>query len=294
MKRDKQILVITQYFYPDLAPPAIRLYEMLKFVAEEKNLKIKVITTTPHYRVTKQTSASKSFDMFQNIEIYRLKQIKIGINKPNLPEELLRDVLFALKALFFSLRFRHLDIIFCTIPPIMTGTAGFLISKIKKAKLIVDVRDLWIDAKVETNDIKNKVLLKLLHFIENKTLASASAISIASPGFLKKIDYRISSKRKIVEVIPNGCDFKYYNCRKREHLRKKYNFSEKAFIVVYVGRINCSQGLEALTEGIRILGEEQVVFLFVGDGPKKEEVIKKIKAKKITNAFFYPLLKENF
>jgi colanic acid biosynthesis glycosyl transferase WcaI len=64
---------------------------------------------------------------------------------------------------------------------------------------------------------------------------------------------------------------------------------EDRFVVLYAGNIGLSQGLEnVLTAAEQLTGQPDVPFLFVGDGPGREQLVSQAASRKLRNVQFVP------
>jgi len=77
-------------------------------------------------------------------------------------------------------------------------------------------------------------------------------------------------------LIPNCADLDLFTPQVEGILRKKYNLSN-SFICIHTGAMGTVNGLDIVIEMAKILKEKdpQVIFVLIGEGSKKEELIAK-------------------
>jgi len=75
---------------------------------------------------------------------------------------------------------------------------------------------------------------------------------------------------------------------KENAFSKSYGM-DKRFVVLYAGNLGLSQGLENIISAAEILaGNNDIMFVFVGDGADKKRLQHLVKMKKLTNVVFIP------
>lgn len=58
---------------------------------------------------------------------------------------------FAITSVFSSFRVGGIDVVITTSPPPLISLSGWLIARLKRAKLVYDVRDIWPDVALKMN-----------------------------------------------------------------------------------------------------------------------------------------------
>ena len=94
------------------------------------------------------------------------------------------------------------EIILASSTPLSVGLSGIILKKIKKTKLIFEVRDLWPQIPIELNVIKSSYLVWILKKIEKSIYVNSDKIIALSSGIFSEILKVISNQKKI-KVITN-------------------------------------------------------------------------------------------
>ena len=289
---DKKILVIIKFFYPDLTPCAFRFHGMLEFIAKNSNYKLTVITTLPHYRTTSKTPKAKYYEILDNIKIYRVKTPYFNEKLNNNAffdiyiKNLYSDLIFMVEATLKAFSLKNFDILICSSPPLFAAFAGYIIAKIKKSKMILDIRDLWIEDKTELGLLNCKPVIILLKFIERIVLNGASAITCTSNGIKFYTEKKINYKK--IEVITNGVDYENKVSIDPTFIKEQYKINKGSFLLLYAGKLGASQSLSSLIEGMKILSNYDVNLLIIGNGSDKKKIKSKIEEYNLKNVFLYP------
>lgn len=158
-----------------------------------------------------------------------------------------------------------------------------MIAKIKRAKLVYDVRDIWPDVAIEMESFTEKsIYYKVFKYIAKFMYKKSDYITTVSPGKVEKIKNYVIDKEK-VKYIPNGLDDNFVNFRIDEKIIKKYNLDSK-FTVVYIGNVGLAQNLDALVELAKNYKEnKKMQFIIFGEGAYKENIQEKISKLKLNN-----------
>ena len=192
-------------------------------------------------------------------------------------------------SVLLSYKIKNVDVVVGTSPQFFTLLAAYLISKIKKIKLILEIRDLWPDSIVALGQLKNKFIIKFLETIEYYLYRKADLIISVTKSFKKiMISNGINSSK--IKVIRNGINLdKFYPRPKNKELIKKYNLQKK-FVLGYVGTVGLSHKISTILEcAKKMMNEEsykEIVFLIIGTGADKKFIGDFIRENFLTNTIF--------
>ncbi len=144
-----RILYLSYYYSPDITAAAFRSTDFIEFL-EEKNIENRVITTYPH-----KADKMVRIDESENKYLRRVRLAKMR-NK-GLTSYLLHYFSFIPKSLFFALKWYFQgwrpSAIFMSSPPLFIGIVGLFLKWLFRAKLILEIRDIWPDSAVAAGQI---------------------------------------------------------------------------------------------------------------------------------------------
>jgi len=164
------------------------------------------------------------------------------------------------------------DVVYATSPPFFVGLSGWLLARLKLAHFVFEVRDLWPDSAVALGILRNPTLIRLSKGLEHFFYRRAARVVVVTRGIRGQLLREGIPEGKIL-LIPNGSSPEHFRPVPAEGLRRRLGL-EGAFVVGYAGVFGLAQGMEhlcALAEAMR--GDEGVHFLFVGEGPKRRQVL---------------------
>lgn len=284
----KGIRILTQYFYPDVASTGQLLSE-LAFSLADKGLNVSALTAFPSYSY--KIDAKKS-EVFKNVKISRLWTTKL--NKNTKLGQLFNSITFFLNIffhLFFSLS--KIPLLIVSNPPFLP-VVGYLIKKLKGIEYIYLIHDVFPEKAYKLNYIAEKsIFIKIWTFFDRKVLANASAVIVLSDAMKKVIEtkmdkYSLPEINK-VSVIHNWADGDFIKPldKSLNTFITKNNLSDK-FIVQYSGNLGASYDLEVVIETANLIKEENIIFLFIGDGVKKNKLERMVQNFNLKNVIFLP------
>jgi len=193
---------------------------------------------------------------------------------------------FAFFSFFVGLfKLKKSDYMFITSPPPLISMFGYYLGRIKKSKIIYDIRDIWPDVAVEMGSFNEKSFFyKIFKFIANFMYKHSDMITTVSPGKVEKIKGYVDNPEK-VKFLSNGLDDNFIKFDINKEVIKEHNLDKK-FTVVYIGNVGLAQNLDALVNLANNYKEnENIQFLIFGDGAYKENLISKINELNLKNIF---------
>lgn len=145
----------------------------------------------------------------------------------------------------------------------------------------------------ESSRIRN-ILVSMMHNYGKKQISKYAtdfiAVSKISGDWLypKKTNY---------SIIYNALDFDKmsFNLEGREYIRKSLDIDNNTFVVGFLSLLNYQKNVFYLLDIFKELRmmKQNVKLLIVGDGPDKEELMKKVREEHIENVIFYGYAKDN-
>ncbi len=178
-----------------------------------------------------------------------------------------------------------------------TVMPAWILSKIYKAKLVFEVRDIWpLSIIMLGNYSKNNLFIKYLSFVEKFGYEKSNLIVGTMPnlkGHINNLNVQWASK---CICIPQGISLNFYE-NQQQQLANEYIskwIPENKFIVCYAGTINKNNPLNTLIESANILkSNSKIHFVVLGSGDKKEEIMDMVNTHQLNNVSFPTPIKKN-
>lgn len=240
--------------YPNEGPAAKRMKVFSQTLTEHGH---KVIVLAPH-------NDSKD-NKPENV--YHCPTVKL--KKKTLLRRMLNQVVFSITSIFVSLFAGPADVVLTTSPPALIGISGWIIAKIKRAKLVYDVRDIWPDVAWEMGRLRRDGFVsKVFQWVRDFMLKHADLVTTVSPGKIEKL--RSYAPQAKISFITNGLDEQFLNNIILENIAEDFNL-KTSFSCVYMGNLGWAQGLTQLLDIAQRAKEEKLSAKFYLFGSGVEE-----------------------
>ena len=279
------ILFISQYFHPEIGAASERITGQAIYLSK-LGYKVTAITGFPNYPsekfypgYRKRLCKIQRYKGVKIIRVWLLTTIGKGPFK-----RLLNYLSFMVASISAGICAKRPDYIIATSGPIFAGVVGYVLSCIKKKPFYLDVRDIWPERIYAGTTIKKYSILQLAGRLAGEARLQAAKIITVTKGVKNNIVSKGINQRKI-KVITNGVDINVFVKRKVDRaLVRKLGVGEKDFIVIYTGTLGLLQDIELMIDCARQLKTyKDIIFLIIGNGVKKNELISKIKFHKLKN-----------
>lgn len=178
-----------------------------------------------------------------------------------------KALLFFLSGLALATRcqFSH---ILASMPPMEAGVSAWLLAKLTRKKLVVDLRD-DMESFMEANLTRYipLELIRPLFKLARRVYSSSVTVFAATQTIAKTTQEHIVNTS--IRFVPNGADTSLFQPQNKEiqnKTRKKHSLPSEKIIIVYVGSgINPYYRLDAVLHAVKTLPQtkkERVFFLF--------------------------------
>ena len=255
--------------------PCTKRIDSLATYLANNNYNVTILTSS-HNKKNEITTINRKYKILYAYSTSKIKGSTI--------KRFLNNIIFGITSFFYGItKLKNIDVVITTSPPPLISIFGYLIAKIKKAKLVYDVRDIWPDVAIEMESFDEKSLYyKVFKFIANFMYKHSDYITTVTPGKVKKIKKYADSNNKVL-YIPNGFDDNLINFAMEKYIIEKYELDKK-FTIVYIGNVGLAQNLDALIELAKISKkQENMQFLIFGEGAYKNELQSKINELRLKN-----------
>lgn len=269
-----KLLFLTDNFPPEVNAPATRTYEHCREWVK-KGIEVTVITCTPNFPEGKVFNGYKN-KLYQKEEIDGIKVIRvwtyISANKGFVKRIL--DYVSFMAASFLVGLFVKTDIIVATSPQFFTAISGRWLSFWKRKPWTMEVRDLWPESIKAVGAIGTNPAIRYFEFLEKRMYKTASKIVVVTDSFKEQLisKHKINSSK--IKVIKNGINLELFSPQpKNKRILEELQLKDK-FIIGYIGTHGMAHALDFILKSAKKINNENIHFLFIGAGAKKETLLK--------------------
>lgn len=279
-----RILFLSHYFPPEVNAPASRTFEHCRQWVRDGH-QVTVVTCVPNH------PAGKVFPGYRN-RLWQ-REVRDGIDvlrmwtyvtaNEGFLRRSLNYVLFMVMAVAAAPFLPRYDVVVTTSPQFFNGLAGYFVGKMKRVPWVLEIRDLWPESILALGAIKSRAIIAILEWLERFAYRRAQRIVVVTDAFKRHIASLDIPAGKI-EVIKNGVDLTLFEPRLRDDQLARELGLEGKFVASYVGTHGMAHGLEVILEAAKILeSDDEIRFLFVGDGAGKKEIAQRRDAMGLRN-----------
>ena len=263
-----KILIVTQHFPPERGAVR-RLFEFARYFVRQGH-EVSVLTAMPNYPdgIVPPKYRGRLFyhEELEGVKVYRSWVLPASNKYPG--RRMIGFVTFLFTALMNSLRLgSKFDIVLASTPPVNTPVLGWLISKLKRSRFVIEIRDLQPESSEDFGNLNRSLFTRLLKKVMHGLYRRADKIVAATDGIADYVQTLGIPKDKVT-AIKSGYGEEFVTAD-HNGIRKKFGWEEK-FLVVYSGTLGWAHSLETIIEAARKLTDQpDVQFVFVGDGEKR-------------------------
>jgi glycosyltransferase involved in cell wall biosynthesis len=181
------------------------------------------------------------------------------------------------------------DVVVVSSPTFFSIAAAWVLARLKRARLVVEVRDLWPAIFTELGVLTNRRIIGLLERLELAAYAAADTVIVVSDGFRANLISRGVPASK-VHTIRNGVCPREFDPEARPDpaLRARLGAGDGDCLVLYAGTHGISQGLASIADAAAELAGEPVRFAFVGEGADKQKLRDRVTELSLGNVTMLP------
>lgn len=261
-----RILLVTQYFYPEVFKSNDLAFELVK-----RGHQVDALVGIPNYPEGKYFKGfgifKKRHEVVNGVNVYRVFQTPRGKGGWRLPINYFSFVISGCFRVLFQFAWKKkYDCIIGHEPsPIFQAYPALLLRKIRKIPFYYWIMDLWPDAMKSGGGVKNEKVLNFVDKLVKGIYKRTDKILITSKRFREPIAAKGDFADKII-YFPNWSD---------DILQMDDSFEipqlPEGFKIMIAGNLGKSQNLEAVTEVMLGLKDvPEVKWVFVGGGSRKE------------------------
>ena len=286
--RPLRILFLTQNFPPEIGAKAARLYELTGRLAARGH-DVRVVTAMPNYptgRVFEDYRGRvRVEERIAGVQVVRT-WLKPSNSARTLPR-LVSYLTFVVTSLLFGIPgMGRRDIVFIESPPLFLVLPGLLIGRMARARIVMNVSDIWPETALRIGLRMRRVPLWLLRRLERLGYEQSDLVTATTPKASESIADRFPEVA--TAVIPGGTDLELFRPSRRSNaLRETLGVAEGDFLVGYCGLHGLFQGLEVVVQAAQSLrGNPRIKFVLAGDGPTKATLVEFATAAGLDNVIF--------
>lgn len=279
----KRLLFINQYYWPDHASTAQHLTDLAEALAAEGH-ECHVLCAQGGYKPG--APRPPAFEVKNGVHIHRVPATSLG--RKNTLFRMTDYLSFYARALAVGLTLPTFDVIVTLTTPPIIGLIGTLLRRFKGSKHVYWSMDLHPDASLALGRMSrsNPVVASLV-WLSDFVYRQADKVVVLGPYMADRIlAKRVRPDRVALIPVWSRRDEIYPLARDQNPLRASLGLDGK-FVAMYSGNLGLAHSTTEFLDAARALrARDDIVFLFVGDGPRMAEVREAQQTESLSNVRF--------
>lgn len=286
-----KILIVHQYYLAPSDAGGSRWNQFARYWAQAGH-EVTVLAGMVHYAVGTKPAAYKGRFVVREREpsgvtVYRC-HVSESYNRSFLGRFWAYLSFLVSSTLVGLLRAGRADVVLATSPPLTVAPTMCLLSLLKRAPAVFEVRDLWPESAIDTGVLTSRPLIRLSYALEALAYRRARWINVLTPAFERALIEKKGVSADRISMIPNGADLDLMTPGgKDNHVRRELGLDGK-FVVSYFGAHGRANRVGQLLDAAERLreGDPEVRIMLVGDGMEKPGVVADARRRGLDNVIF--------
>jgi glycosyltransferase involved in cell wall biosynthesis len=276
----KRILFINQYYWPDCASTAQHLADLAESLAA-RGLECHVLASRSRYQPNAPQLAAHEIQ--NGVQIHRVPATSLG--RRGTWARMTDYLSFYAGALVKAALLPRFDVVVTLTTPPLIGLVGSLLRRFRRTRHVYWSMDLHPDASLALGRMSPRSLpVRWLRSLSTAVYRRADKVVALGPYMGDRIAQKDVPAERIATIpVWSRRDEIYPSPRAANPLRKALGLGDK-FVAMYSGNLGLAHSFDEFLEAARRLRDRaDIVFLFVGGGPRAGEVKAALARDQLTN-----------
>ncbi len=282
-----KLSVVTQFFPPDFAATGQLIEELVKQL-EKKGVDVEVFTGQPGYAF--KTANAPSVEQSGGLKIKRSCTTQLCPQR--IRGKAINGILFTVRALFYLFNAaRRRNVVLLTTAPPFLPILGYLANILFGVSYVCILYDLYPDIAIALKVIpKHHWIARIWRGVNRQVLKKAKGIIVLSPAMKRQVAAQCPEAAHKISVIHSWANPDFIMPIEKEDnwFAHQHDLVSK-FTVLYSGNLGRCHDIHTMLETAKYLqDEENIQFVCIGGGAKREELIQRVHQLGLKNFRFLP------
>jgi glycosyltransferase involved in cell wall biosynthesis len=285
------ILLIHQAFAALDEPGGTRHHEIARYLAEQGHQVTVIASPISYLAGSQQKAPAWRTEAVDDLGVRIIRAYTYQMQHKDTLRRMYAHLSFMLSSFLIGLSIKNVDIVWSTSPPFFQSGGSWLLARLKGARLLFEVRDLYPAFALAFGVVTNPLIIALAETYEKFLYRSADQLMVNSPGYIQHLKARGG---KDIALIPNGADTSMFNPQEEgAAFRARHGLQDK-FIALYAGAHGQANDLAVIVDSAKYLANNKIIAIaLVGDGKEKDALIARAAELSLTNIHFIPPIPKN-
>lgn len=281
-----RLSIITQFYPPDYAATG-QLIDELANQLRNDGLYVHIFTGQPGYAFQKETAPA--IERKDKLLIRRSRTSRLWPRR--IRGKAVNGLLFCVRSALHLLKncWRG-DVLLVTTAPPFLPILGYLAHFFFGLPYVCLLYDLYPDVAVELQVVSVRHwLVRIWDLVNQQIWKNAQGVIVLSPTMKDRIVAKCPEIADKITVIHSWANPNWIVPLPKQNnwFAHKYNLAHK-FTVLYSGNMGRCHDMETIMEAAKLLQNEPIQFVFIGDGAKRKVCVDEANALGLKNCLFLP------
>ena len=269
-----KVLAITHFYPPEPGAGATRVASMVQALANAEH-DVTVLTSFPSFPYGVFTEPQRMTKAESNGRIQTVRLFSLLFR--GMPgARLLHWLSAALAATIYAILARErYDVVIISSPPITLALPGLVAARWHRAKLVVDVRDVFPDIAVAMGAWKtDSLVVRAVERLVRVLYRHAALVVAVTPTAIEQIAERGVDRERL---------FLARNAAERAPAVDVMQKDDEGFTAIYAGNLGLATDVDVLIDAAALVASDNIKIEIVGDGAQKTRVHERVQGERVSN-----------
>ena len=265
----KRVLFINQYYWPDHASTAQHLTDLAESLTQQ-GCECHVLASQGRYKPG--DPSPPAFEIHNGVHIHRVPATSLG--RRGTWARMTDYLSFYAVAMVKAFVLPRFDAVVTLTTPPLIGLVGLVLKRLKKTRHVYWSMDLHPDASLALGRMSHKgIFARMMYRLSGFVYSQADQVVVLGPYMADRIALKGVAPERITTIpVWSQRDEIYPTPRDANPLRRVLGL-ESVFVAMYSGNLGLAHSFDEFIEAARRLRDRpDIVFLYVGGGPRLAEV----------------------
>lgn len=282
-----RLRILTHYYPPEVGAPQVRLAALAQGLAQT-GVEVTVHTGFPHYPdgEIKPPYRNRPLQIEQVDGVQVMRSWVFAAPNRGFGRRLANHASLATTALAAAPAGGPADVLLVETPPLLLAGAAIAYARAKRARLVLNVADLWPDSAVEMGTLNSRRAIAAAQRLERSAYREAAAIACPTEGIYATLRERPESASKAALMRP-AVDLARFEAAAADFdgamaRTKSAAANGQPLRVLYAGTVGLAHGLDTLLDAVAELeqsdGRPPLAVTIAGDGAEASALRARLKS----------------
>ena len=282
-----RVLLLNQYFHPDLAASGQRFTDVAETLAAAHD--VTAIVGNPGYGVVPEVRPDAGPGVVPHRDAYAIKRVWSTTFSRQRPwGRLVNYLTYVTGATALALISRRPDVVVAATDPPVVGLSGLLVSRLRGAPLVYCLWDIHPEVTLAAGIMRPGLVTRFTAWANRVSVVRAAAV-ITPTQAMARTAFDLCADHSRVHVLPLWEDTGVVRPESKDNPFSRRHGLVERFVLMYSGNMGLTQGLDRYVElAARLSDLPQFRFVFVGDGAARPFVEARARALGRSDVTFLP------